>query len=326
MSQEPNSNEGSDPQNPYGADPQNPGTPPPSSPIPRDPYSDVPAPQAPYPPTAPYAPMPYPAPYPGPNQPGYGYGYPPPNQGFGYNPPPSPKMPLGEALRQLPRQYLRVLTKPSAATFAEEMGKADWNVVWIELAAYAVINAIFSYLFFQEIFHILLSIPQLSVIFNNPNPLTGSSSSYLLTPAYIQASALNNALTQLIYVPIGVFFSTGIYYLIAKIFKGKGEFLTQLYTTLLFWIPLNAISLLLLLIPLVGWLVAFALSIYSIFLFIYMFMAVHRFSGGKATLVYFIPAIIAFILIAIVATALGFLIYSIMHNMPQSYQLLWYRF
>ncbi len=322
MPQDPNSNYGSDPQHPYGTNPENPYQP--YGPTPTDPYSagpsGAPTPQASYPPNAPYPSMPYPGSY----QPGYGY--PPPNQGFGYNPPPSPKIPLADALRQLPRQYLRVLTKPSAATFAEEMGKADWNVVWIELAAYAVISVIFSYLFYQEIFHILLSIPQLSVIFNNSNLTTGSNNSYLLTPAYAQASALSNSLTQMIYVPIGIFLSTGIYYLIAKAFKGRGEFLTQLYTTLLFLIPLNTVTLLLFLIPFVGWVLAFALGIYSIFLYIYMLMAVHRLSGGKATLVYFIPVIAAFILIAIFAALFGFLIYSIIHSMPQSYQLLWYRF
>ncbi len=130
----------------------------------------------------------------------------------------------------------------------------------------------------------------------------------------------------MIYVPIGIFLSTGIYYLIAKAFKGRGEFLTQLYTTLLFLIPLNTVTLLLFLIPFVGWVLAFALGIYGIVLFIFMLMAVHRVSGGRATLVYFIPVIVAFILVAIFAALFGFLIYSIMHNMPQSYQLLWYRF
>ncbi|HEU5369713.1 MAG TPA: hypothetical protein VFU69_14670, partial [Ktedonobacterales bacterium] len=38
----------------------------------------------------------------------------------------APPRSLWEAIKQLPKQYWRILTKPGAATFAEEMGKARW--------------------------------------------------------------------------------------------------------------------------------------------------------------------------------------------------------
>src|SRR4051794_4248282 len=42
-------------------------------------------------------------------------------------------LPLAQAIRALPRQYFRAVTKPSVVTFSEEMGKASWNIVWVQL-------------------------------------------------------------------------------------------------------------------------------------------------------------------------------------------------
>jgi hypothetical protein len=40
---------------------------------------------------------------------------------------------LIEAIGQLPRQYIKVLCRPSAQTFREEMGKASWVLdTWLE--------------------------------------------------------------------------------------------------------------------------------------------------------------------------------------------------
>ena len=41
--------------------------------------------------------------------------------------------PLSEEIKELPRQYLEVLTKPGVATFAAQMGKANWRIVWVQL-------------------------------------------------------------------------------------------------------------------------------------------------------------------------------------------------
>jgi hypothetical protein len=76
-----------------------------------------------------------------PNRGGYGYN---PNQaGYGYGA--SAPLPLSEAIGQLPNQYVRVLTKPSPFTFAAEMGKASWDILWVQLIAYAIIAGILAY-------------------------------------------------------------------------------------------------------------------------------------------------------------------------------------
>src|SRR6266699_4663521 len=99
---------------------------------PPNPYN---APQNPYtnPPENPYATPTY-----GPPSYQVGPGYPPPPQ--------SAPLPLGEAIRNLPNQYIKVTTKPGPMTFAEEMGKASWDIIWVQLIFYAIIATILSYL------------------------------------------------------------------------------------------------------------------------------------------------------------------------------------
>jgi hypothetical protein len=298
MTQDPNSNYGTDPQNPYGSAPQ-------------DPY-EVPSP-SPYPPYNPpssseQSPYPSPSPYPPPSQPpywqqpGYGYGYSPPHQGFGYHAPPSSPLPLGEALRQLPKQYIKMLTKPSAASFAEEMGKANWDIVWVQLLGYAVLAAIFNYL-------IIL----INSSFGGLNNLPASSP---ITPTAIQAIELGFSLGTIVLIPISQFIVAGIYYGLSKAFKGQGTFLAQMYDTLLFQVPLGLIILVLELIPVVGIYLGGLVGIYGIVLFIFMLMGVHRLSGGKATLVYFIPVIVAVLLACIFGIAIAILITSALKSTP----------
>lgn len=306
MSQDPNSNYGSDPHNPYGFDPQNPYNPPvnPYGPTPTDPYSTdntgtpgmPPSPPSypptPYPPAAPYAPM-----YP--NQPGYGY--PPPNQGFGYNPPPTSPLPLGQAIRELPQQYWRVLSKPSAQTIAQEIGKADWGIVWVEIIGYAILSA----LLYALGFRLNPVFSQLSTLSTPNNPVDVTAVRNIMT---------GFALSMVIWVPIGLFISVSIYYLIAKAFHGEGTFLQQMYGTLLITVPIGLLSFSLNIIPVVGSLVVSALGIYAIVLNIFMLMAVHRFSGGRATLVYFIPVIVIILLACIFSFILAGVIVNALHS------------
>src|SRR6266704_2638485 len=240
------------PQGPYGQPQQGPYGPPPQGP-----YGQ---PQAPYgygaPPQGPYG-----APY---QEPGYGM---PPVQ--------AAPLPLGEAIRQLPNQYIRVLTKPSAATFAEEQGKAAWNIVWVQLLGIAIFSAIFVFLIFQ------LVLP--STMSNSNVPAE--------TVAVTEGMVVVLALSVIILMPLVFFIGVGIYYLIARVFGGQGTFLAQSYSTLLFYIPLSIADLVLGLIPFLGSLVGLAASIYQIVLSVFMVMAVHRLSGGKATFVILLPAI-----------------------------------
>jgi hypothetical protein len=225
-------------------------------------------------------------------QPGYSYGAPPqvpygafPYQQPGYGTPPvqAAPLPLGEAIRQLPSQYIKVVfTKRSAAVFAEEQSKASWGSVWLQLMFYALVIAV---------------IVLVSGLITNPVS-NGPELIFIIIFAIIFV---------LIVISIFFFISTGIFYVLARAFGGKGTFLAQSYSLLLITVPLGILMALLGLIPGVGRSVSLVINGYIILLSIRMIMGVHHLSKGKATAVILIP--VAFficigVLIAIAAVAL----------------------
>ncbi len=266
------------PQNPYGSPPpqdpnqypQNPygSPPPPQNPYaaPQNPYSSPPPQQNPYAPQNPYG------------ESNYG-GYQQGQQGYGYAPPQTTPQPLGQAIQQLPSDYIKVLTHPSAQTFAGEIGKASWGIVWVQLIGYAVIAAILGFL----------------------NSLISSSRLNTTTTSGISPSAFTALLgglsfAYIIIIPVAFFIGMGIFYALAKAFGGQGTFLQQSYATLLFQVPLGILTSLIGLIPIAGAFIALAIDIYLIVLQVFAIMGVHRLSGGKATAVVLIPVAVLLLL------------------------------
>jgi len=218
------------------------------------------------------------------------YGVPPFQQpGYGYAAPPVAPLPLGEAIRQLPRQYIRVLIKPSATTFAQEQGKAAWNIIWTQLLALSIITGVFVFVVVSPYLPTTLSSVDIS---NSPNELS----------TIIDGSAINTAISSTIFTLLGFFIIVGTCYLIAKAFGGQGTFLAQSYSTALFYVPLNIVIFVSRWIPLVG----NAVLIYEIVLSVSMIMAVHRLSRGKAIVVVLSP----FIVLVVLLCVLFFLIIS----------------
>jgi len=213
-------------------------------------------------------------------------------QSYAYSPPQATPLPLEQAIKDLPSQYMKVLTKPSADTFAQEMGKASWNIVWAQLIGYALVSAILSYI--------------ISLIMPSPSHTFGATT---LNPIMIQLIHWGLALGLTPVVIAGFFIGTGISYLIAKAFRGQGTFLAQGYNELLFIVPLAILTTLILHIPLLGGLVAFGIFVYEIVLRIFSIMAVHRLSGGKATAVVLISIavgiLLALLLLVVIVVAIA---------------------
>jgi len=169
-------------------------------------------------------------------------------------------LPLGQAIRELPGQYLKVLTKPSVRTFVEEKGKASWGIVWAQLIGLSMISAI------------LIAINYLIY-----PPHVGSVAGSGLSAATIPLlTILTGVIFTLVLTPVSFLAAGGVIYLIAKVFGGKGRYLTQIYTTLLFGVPLVIVSYLLLLIPVAGSWLSYVPHIYSAVLLILSLIAVHR--------------------------------------------------
>ncbi|HEU5200645.1 MAG TPA: Yip1 family protein [Ktedonobacterales bacterium] len=213
---------------------------------------------------------------------------PPPNYAYtsyGGGPQAAP-LPLSQALGQLPNQYWKAVSKPGAATFAEEAGKAEWGIILVQLFGYAIITAI------------LGTISSGNSMASLRNALNTSSSTTTTTPAATLSPAAFLILS-LVVTLVFFFIGQGIYFGLAKAFGGQGTFTAQAYSALLYQVPLGILSSLLAFIPLLGTLVALAAGIYQIVLSVFMIMGVHRLSGGKASAVILIPVGVALLLVCI---------------------------
>jgi hypothetical protein len=188
---------------------------------------------------------------------------------------------IGQAIRELPGQYFKVLIRPSVHRFVEEKGKARWGIVWIQLMSLAIIDAI-------------LQSVSLLISPNSVNSFTGVNN---ISPSMIQTiTIITVVLLQLVLTPVSFLAAGGILYLIARAFGGRGTFLEQIYVTLLFGVPLVILSYLLLLIQATSSWLPYLPHLYSLVLFVLSLIAVHQLSRGKAIAVIFIPICILLLL------------------------------
>ena len=290
-------------QNPYGPPPTGYGTPQNPYGAPQNPYE---ASQNPYgAPQNPYGGPPgYAAPAPG-SEPAFSG---PAGNQFRLRP-----LPLNDAIRQLSDQYRHVLTKPGAATFAEELPKASWDITLVQILIMIVVAVVLGII--RAAITSALASTALSGSGLSPNLIRSFSSL-----AY--ATSFSGAFSSIITIPLGFFIGQGILFLIAKAFQGEGTFLTQGYTALLYQVPIyiiNSLVAFLGIIPFAGGpiagLIELALFVYSVVLNVYQIMAVHRLSGGKAAWVVLIPYIVLVVLFVLCAIAAGALILSVLRSM-----------
>jgi hypothetical protein len=217
-------------------------------------------------------------------------------QGY-YSPPPPPfygtplkPLPLIDAIAQLPLQYWKILSKPGARTFAEESGKAKWDILLVQLIGYTILDALLGWL------HTTLYPLPVQALPSNVN--TNG-----VDVAQLQSVELGiiNFLTGpglFIFVPLGFFIYQGIAFGIARAFGGQGSFLTQSYTILLIYVPVGVIDLALAYVPLgiLPGLLSLALDIYGITLTVFAMMGAHRLTGGKASAAALLPFLGLFLL------------------------------
>ncbi len=164
--------------------------------------------------------------------------------------------PFRKTLSRLPRHYFKALVKPSVATYTSAKGNESWRLVWIQLLAWAILDALLGVL-------VNLITP----------PATGSS--------FLRFFAFASSYGLVVVVPLLFFLLMGIVYLLAKYFGGQGTFLEQCNTSLYIQAPLGILSKLLALIPVVGRILNIVLSIYGIVLQVFVIIAVHRFGRAK---------------------------------------------
>ena len=187
-------------------------------------------------------------------------------------------LPVGRAIRALPAQYLKIITRPSVQTFSAEKGKARWSSVWLQLIALGILSALLSVLS-----HLIAS------------PHAGNVPG--VSPATVQAVTTTLlALVIIVGTPLSFLVAGAVLCWLAKLFKGDGSYLQQVYTMTLFGVPLVLLSFLLQLLPVTSSWLPYLPHLYSLVLFVLSLMAVHHLSWGKALAIVLIPLGIVFVL------------------------------
>jgi len=206
-------------------------------------------------------------------------------------PPPGRQGPytLEEIVRVLPRQYVKVLSRPSIAAFTEEMGKATWRLVWVQILGWMTILVICGLL--------ILLIRALILIFTASLDLVGLGSTFGLT------------LLLALIIPTLLLINTVLVYLLARAFGGRGTLDVQSYTCLLFQIPLSTMVSILSFIPTIGIVLGiffgFGAFLYGLLLQIFAVIAVHRLDARTAVAAVFISAVITLLLISLLIAAVS---------------------
>jgi hypothetical protein len=103
------------------------------------------------------------------------------------------------------------------------------------------------------------------------------------------------SLANIVMVPLFFLIGVGIYYLIAKVLGGTGEFGRYAYLNAAFAAPLGILTSLLGLVPFIGCITPI-ISIYSLVLVYFATKAEHQMSSGRAIWVVLIPLVIVFAL------------------------------
>jgi hypothetical protein len=190
-------------------------------------------------------------------------------------------LPLEQALRELPRQYMRVISHPSAETFAQELGKASWDIIWVQLLGLSVLYAIIS--FFTRLASSALLV---SILPSTYRALAGSASI---------ASSLLSSLIFLVLLVGSFFILQGLIYLLARAFKGQGSFLQQCYSSMLIYGPLLTLLIICSIIGIIpfvsilGLIVEIIALIYALVLLVFATMGSQRLQGGPASAAVLIP-------------------------------------
>jgi hypothetical protein len=187
-------------------------------------------------------------------------------------------LPLGQAIRALPAQYLKVITRPSVQSFSSEKGRASWGSTWLQLIALGILSALLSVL------AQLLAPPHVG---NVPG----------VSQATVQAVTTTLlALFILVGTPLAFLVAGAVFYWLARLFKGDGPYLQQVYTMVLFGVPLVLLSSVLQLIPATSSWLPYLPHLYNLVLLVLSLMAVHHLSWGKALAILLIPLGIVLVL------------------------------
>jgi hypothetical protein len=196
--------------------------------------------------------------------------------------------------------WLKATTSPNDATFEELRRKPDANVttaiIWMAIygAVSAVVGVIGSFVMRNTIGGIapeLMAQMQLS-----PEEAAQVEQVFRMVTGGGMGMVGFVSLANIVMVPLFFLIGVGVYFLIAKVLGGGGDFGRFAYLNAAFAAPLGILTTLLGLVPFVGC-ISFFISIYSLVLVYFSVKVEHGLSSGRAIMVVLIPLLIVIALI-----------------------------
>jgi hypothetical protein len=197
--------------------------------------------------------------------------------------------------------WLKATTSPNDATFEELRRKPDANVttaiIW--MAIYGAISAVIGVLGgFMAMSTMSTMIPQ----FTSQMELSPAEAAQVEQVLRVFTGGGMGmvgfaSLANIVMVPLFFLIGVGVYFLIAKVLGGAGDFGRFAYLNAAFAAPLGILTTLLSLIPFVGC-ISFFISIYSLVLVYFAVKVEHGLSSGRAILVVLIPLLVVLALVA----------------------------
>ncbi len=212
--------------------------------------------------------------------------------------PPTAGAPGTQDYKAMAQGFIRnaqaVLTKPAVATYDAVQQFANWQTTLLAIGALAVLRGITSVIVGAEAAGTVSTITHVAVSFNPVSDFLGG-----ILSAFI-----------------GFFIGVGILWLIAKAFKGQGDFMIYAHALALAFVPLEAAAAVLSIVPFLGTLAGLAVGIYAIYQAILATSSVHRLTMGKSVAVVLIPAAVGAVLAlcAIIALSAFLISLGVLHR------------
>jgi hypothetical protein len=212
--------------------------------------------------------------------------------------------------------WLNVLTHPSEETFAQERQKPEANLttalIWIGIAA--VVSAVFGFITAQFMF--ATQGPMLLQMFDQMDlpPEAREQMAEFLSSGLMTGMMGGASVFSIIFVPIGFLISVGIYFIVARILGGEGEYGRYAYLIAVFQAPLSIILAVIGWVPFLGGCLALISWIYSLVLTFYATKVEHNLTAGKAIAVIVIPILVLIALFACFGVAIIGMIAALSNN------------
>ncbi len=196
--------------------------------------------------------------------------------------------------------WMNVLTHPGESAFQEERAKPQATlanaIIWIIVAG--IFAAIFAAIG-SAINGALGTGAGFMQTMLNQMDLPPDTRQQMLTAlaarsAGAGAGVFGALCTTLFIVPIAFLLGSGIYFVIAKIFGGTGDFSEQTYLLATFSAPIIMVNAVIGVVPYLGGCITFFISIYQLVLTYFAIKVSHNLSSGKAIMTILIPILVVF--------------------------------